>query len=106
MNELAIAFDDALDAAESVKGFREKVTFRNQEIDALFFDFMMDIEPGAGGYMDAVPIKISIRLDDCIPPPTPLEAITIRGIERQILFFEQLEARFDLTCGRAETDMT
>lgn len=106
MSELVDAFEDTLDAAEQVKGNRETVTFRGNPIDALFYDFNVDLEPGAGGSVDTTPTKVSVRLTDCVPDPLPLEVINVRGEDCEILFFEKLEGRFDLICGHSENDMT
>lgn len=105
MSALSEAFEETLDAAEEVKGTREVVTFRGEEIDALIGESIEDLSPVSGGTADTSPTKVSLRLSDVELPFAELEEITIRGVTMNILWHAALEGRIDIVAGNPAADV-
>lgn len=96
---LEYAFEEALDAAEEVKGQREKVTFRTLQLDALVHEDEIDPDFVAGGTSSFQPVKIDLRTSDVAQPILQLEAITLRGKAYAIMQYAFLAGRVSLTIG-------
>lgn len=103
-NDMEIAFDEFLDAAEGVLGERVKVTFRGGEIDAFIFRQEEDPQPAPGGISDVIPQRIAVKKSSVALPIICLgqrgaEKINIRGQERTVLSFLPLEGRTEIIAG-------
>jgi hypothetical protein len=105
MSELTDVFEEMLDSAEEVKGQRETIHFRGEDLDALFGEQNVDLIPGSGGNSDKTPIKVSCRLSDIDPVPEPLEPVVVRGRDLAVLTYDPLEGRIDLICGDPSVEL-
>lgn len=103
-NEFEELFEDMLDAAEEVKGFREKCTLgdedENEPVDVLVFGNNVDLAAVTTGWANAATMDIAVRTTD-FPPGEPehLMPVQVRNRVVAMLTFERKEGHVRLTVG-------
>ena len=99
LSDLEEGFDEALDSAEEAKGYREKVHFRGQDIDAIVHEQVVAPDYVASGLSKNEPWQVDIRKREVNLPINHVEPITVRGISLFVLSHKPLSGRVSIIAG-------